>query len=1169
MSLRFWIGSNRSNKSDELYKYILDEAAANPKRQYLVIVPEQYNLSVLGKLVKMSEREGIFNIDVLSFMRLSHRILDEVGDSANPNALPIDDMGKNLIIRRMASLCESELKTFKGSLNRLGYISEIKSLISEFMQYGISKEQVAQLSELAQREGRSLLSSKLEDAALIYGKFLEFIRDRYDTNEEILNRVSKVVHNSSTVKDSVIVFEGYTGFTPVQINLIKTLLEYAKEINVSLIMNPKDVSHNSGVCNMEELFYLNQKTMSKLGSLADECHVTVEDNRTFDNAPDDISMLNRLEEGLFRKSVQNNSNDDEHTASQDNSDVAGDNQIGILSASNPYEEIRLAAGKINELVRTRGYRYKDIAIVTGDIEGYRNALERVLSEHSIPHFIDKTQPILHNPFTELIRALIETECDNYSYEAVFRMLKTYIVGIDASDVDVLENYVIAKGIKGRKAWHSTWTVPSRDVDAIKLDDVNKIREEVISILASFEEETHIERADTKVSASSCTRGLRRVFAERDLENRLYDIADDFGEKGDYEKQKEYSKVFEFTEGLLTQIEEILGEEKITAGDFKELIDAGLDEIRIGVLPGRTDYVQVGDLTRSRVNDVKALFIVGVNDGIIPGSDKGSGIISDMEREFLIKECDNLELAPTLREKTFTQRVYLYMMMTKPSEKLFLSYSATSFDGKVIRQSYLIPLVMKMFPNVKPESLGRSLSAKITDRADWFNELTMNMRSFVDSKKNSYSDNEYLWLLSTYSKATDNREYLTQLINSSLTPGYDNGEDALSKAVAKALYGKKILTSITRLESYANCAYNYYLKYVLKLDGREEFTFEASDLGSIFHDSLDKYFNRLKAGKIDIKTVSDDIQNEIMDMCVKEAIDNNYEAKMYSSARMSYMVNRIQRIMRKTASVIRYQLTAGEFETESTEVIFDAASNLNALKIKLDDETYMNLTGKIDRLDLAKDGNEVIVRVIDYKSSGKDIDLAAVYEGRQLQLVVYLNAAMEMIRNKGKNARCGGILYYHIDDPVIDREKANTDEALFKEVAKSLRLQGLVNADDRILDMMDKELRGSSLVIPVRKKVDGEVQSNSILTDEQFDILGKYVTESIKDMGAAMLEGNITSRAQFGEDIVSSDKCKYCDYKSVCKVRMSKMMSVRNDEHDLKGLSSDEIIALMKDKAGRD
>ncbi|MDE7206499.1 MAG: helicase-exonuclease AddAB subunit AddB, partial [Lachnospiraceae bacterium] len=635
MGLKFYIGASGSGKSYLLYQRVIEESVKNPHTNYLIVVPDQFTMQTQLELVRRHPNKGIMNIDVLSFGRLSHRIFEETGGNNRP---VLDDTGKSLVLRKVAAELEDALSVMKRNVRKPGYISEIKSAISEFMQYGLSTDDVEKLCTYAEK--REVLSYKLKDLHILYQGFLNYINERFITTEETLDILRGVLSRSRIVQGSVIVFDGFTGFTPVQNKVIQELMVQARQVIVTVTM---DTRENPYVADGEQkLFHLSKKTIHDLDKLCKEAGVEREEDEKITDEQvfryrDNAGLLH-LEREIFRYPYR------EFKGEQDS--------IHIFEASNPREELRQVCLKIKQLVREGGYGYREIAVVTGDLERYGFLAEEEFSRFGIPFFLDRTNKLVLNPFIEFIRSALLVVIQEYSYEAVFHFLRCGLSGISPEETDRLENYVMTMGIRGKRAWNRRFARRPKgqeEAAAGVLDELNAIRGRIVSMI----EPIMLKKACGREFAAA----LYEFIVQAEIEQKLAVYVAGFKEKNDLVRAKEYEQIYRLVMELLEQICALLGDEELTIKEFADILDAGFAEIKVGTIPQNVDKVVIGDIERTRMSEVQALFFIGVNDGIIPKSGGTGGIISDIDREFLQES--EFELAPTPRQQMYIQRLYLY------------------------------------------------------------------------------------------------------------------------------------------------------------------------------------------------------------------------------------------------------------------------------------------------------------------------------------------------------------------------------------------------------------------------------------------------------------------------------------------------------------------------------
>lgn len=1112
MSLRFYFGPSGSGKSHRIYEEIMQRAAQEPGRNFLIIVPDQFTMQTQKDLVMRSDRGGILNIDVLSFGRLSHRILEEVGTKEMP---VLDDTGKSLVLQKIAADLKEQLPAMGSLLHKQGYIHEVKSAISEFMQYGISTQDMDKL--IASAEKRGALAMKLRDLKTLYRGFQDYIRDHFITTEETLDVLRRSLVKSKILPDSVVVFDGFTGFTPIQNRLIQELMRVCEETIVTVTIGEEEDPYQMD--GEQKLFHLSKKTVADLVKLAAEAEVTRGEDVFVKGGPNrftEAPALCYLEQNLFRYQYEPY--------------MEKQREIRMFEALSPREEVHQTALYIRKLIREEGLTYRDIAVVIGDLEGYASYVETEFGQLEIPCFIDRTRGIILNPMIEYIKSALQLYIKDFSYDTVFHFLRSGMVDISREEIDELENYVIRTGARGYRTYSRLFTRRTEEMQQGSGQDDTERAEETLErlnrIRQQFADTVEILHMAPRAKAGEYVDHLYDFLEQNQVQQKLLNYQQQFEQEGDLAKAREYAQIYRLVMDLLDQIYELLGEEEISLQEFADILEAGFGEITVGTIPQNVDRIVVGDMERTRLKQVKVLFFLGVNDGNIPKNVSKGGIISDMDREFLIES--GTEMAPSPRQQMYIQRLYLYLNMTKPSQRLYLSYAKVNSDGKGIRPSYLIDTVRKLFPQLAVEyPQNRSRLEQIEGRQEGARYLAEELREYADGTLREEERQDFYLMYRAYEADPEGRDRLT----AAAFRRYK--ESGLSRIVARALYGRQLENSVSRLETYAACACRHFLQYGLSLQEREEFGFEVSDMGNVYHAVLENFAGKLaESGR-----TWWDFDENFATQAVKEAVEGyaaTYgETVLYSSARNEYAITRMSRILTRTVLTLQQHLKQGSFQPDDYELSFRFAEDLDSIHVDLSEEEKMHLQGRIDRIDVSEDAEHVYVKVIDYKSGNKKFDLAALYYGLQLQLVVYMNAAMELESRKhpDKEIVPAALLYYHIDDPTIETPVELTQEQINEEILTKLRMNGVVNSDPAVVERLDRFLQDKSKVIPVEKKKDGSFSARSgILSREELHVVSAYVDTKIRQIGREILDGKIAANPY---EKGNEEACTYCAYKKVC------------------------------------
>ena len=1143
MGLQFYLGASGAGKSYQVYGDIIEDAMKNPQRNYFIVVPDQFTMQTQLDIVKRHPNHGIMNIDVLSFGRLTHRIFEEVGGAKKQ---VLDDTGKSLVLRKVAANKEEELSVLKNHIKKIGYIHEVKSAISEFMQYGLTTENVEQLVEYAKKKGA--LSYKLKDLHILYESFLAYIKNQYITTEETLDLLREKLTKSRIVKDSVIVFDGFTGFTPVQYNVMEELLRQASKVIVTLTIDTRENPYQMD--GEQKLFHLTKKTIHDLEKRAEQAGVSREKDvcikeeksyRLRNNEP-----LAHLERELFRYPSK------AYDKPQD--------AIRIFEASTPKEEMRQVCLAIKQLIREKDYCYRDIAIVTGDMEGYSFLAKEQFELFEIPYFIDQTNKLVLNPLVEFIRSALLVVIQDYSYEAVFHFLRCGLSGISPQETDRLELYIKRTGIRGRKKWNTIFTRYTADEEnkVEALQALNATRERIVDML-----EPLMSKENT---GEFYVKALYDFMLRADIAGKLQGYEDTFTAQGDLVKAKEYAQIYRLVLELLEQVVSLLGTERLTIKEFADILDAGFAEIKVGTIPQTVDKVVLGDIERTRLCDIKVLFFIGANDGTIPKSAGAGGIISDIDREFL--QTSEFELAPTPRQQMYIQRLYLYMLLTKPSEKLVLSFARVDSEGKSLRPAYLIPTLQKLFPSLqeveKPEN--RQALEQLSSFGDGLQYLIKLLRRYTSDELGE----EKQLFFTLYDTYVRNEAYAPILEQMKRAAFFQYGTPRLPKELAKALYGQILKNSVSRLEQFASCAYAHFLKYGLQLAEQDSFTFESVDMGTVFHEVLQSFSEKLQEEGYSWFDFPKAVGERMVKECLEQYAATYGETVLYSSKRNEYMITRMNRILNRTVETLQYQLKQGSFTPASFEMSFQMTSDLDAVNISLSEEEKMKLVGRIDRIDTCKQEDKLYVKVIDYKSGTRKFDLAALYYGLQLQLVVYMNAAVEDQQKKNPDLEVypAAMLYYHISDPMLETAgESLSEEQINQALHEELKMTGMVGKDAEIIDLLDHDFDSKSTVIPVAKNKSGEFsKTSSVLSQEDFTEISYFVNQKMKEIGSSILNGEIAWNPYTK---TNGDACEYCSYKSVCG--FDKKLG-GHLYHELEDLSKEEAMERIRaeiDKKGEE
>lgn len=1103
MPLHFIFGASGAGKSHYIYQKIIQESMEHPGRQYLVLVPEQFTMQTQKELVMMHPKKGILNIDVLSFERLAYRVLEETGESC---AQVLEETGKSLVLRKVSQEKKKELKILGEKMKKQGYISQMKSMVSELKQYEVTKEDMDLMLDYAKNKPE--LYYKLKDISVLYRGFFDYLEGNFITQEEVLEVLGRMAGKSGKLAGSVMVLDGYTGFTPIQLQLLERILPLCETMYVTVTMDDRLDPYRPG--SPHHLFHLSRETVSKLCKLAGAAGSQIEETWVKENGRFSANKpMAFLERNLFRfrKEV--------YTEEQQ--------AVHIRESRNPAREMEETALMIRRLMREEGYRCRDFAVITGDMETYADHAARAFDKFDIPCFIDRKKSVFMNPFVEFLRSAVDMLLENYSYESVFRLLRCGLLDLPCRDMDWLENYVLGMGIRGFRKWQEEWVLHYRGEKPEEVPEIDRIRQQLMDTLAPFTEQMKTRKGTVRERVLA----FYEFITACGIQEKLDRSGKAFAKENAMDRAKEYEQIYPMVMDLFDKMTEVLGEEKVSLREFKELLEAGLSEVKIGIIPPSSDQVLVGDMERTRLKDIRVLFFVGVNDGKIPREDAAGKILSDLNREDL--KASSVALAPTYRENLYTQRFYLYLNMTKPSDKLYLSYSRADDGGEPMTQSFLIGAVRKLFPALV---LERPFEDAVWDVENPKSALAYLAWGFKEILEREPS---LLWkeLFSWYQKQDAWKQTMENMVEGAFRI---NPEDEIGRSVARALYGTTLENSATRLELFAQCACAHFMAYGLELKERARYEFSPMDMGNVLHSGLESFAKKMHQRGLSWTALDEVQMDEMAEDCVEEVVSYYGNTVLKSSARNEYMVSRVKRMMKRTIWALTKQMEQGAFTPSRFEVSFAMADSLESINIALSKEEKMKLLGRIDRVDTCEEEDKVLVKVIDYKSGNTSFDLLALYHGLQLQLVLYMNAAMELEQRNhpDKQVVPAGIFYYNIKDPVVEKVEEEDPEALNRRILKELRMNGLASSDRGVLEKLDENLSAngtSSLCVPVTINKDGSLSRNSsAVSPEQFRLISNYVNQKMKEIGRRILAGEAETQPY---EMGKRNACQYCPYKGAC------------------------------------
>ncbi|WP_431029218.1 helicase-exonuclease AddAB subunit AddB [Lysinibacillus sp. LZ02] len=1173
MSLRIISGRAGVGKTTVIHQEIIDDLKQHPLgHPIFIIVPDQMSFTTEHDLTNKYDVRGIMRAQVLTFKRLAWFILQETGGIAKER---IDSFGYRMLLRRILEEHKEEFQLFRQAAGKRGFTQEVEMLLREFSQYDITSESIVLLiAELEQVKASNTLIAKMKDFHIILRELEERIGDSYVDGEGFYPILVEQLQHSSKIKEAHIYIDGFVMFTKRELAIVQQLLALAKRVTIVLPFD--DVT---AATQPEALFHRAAFSYDKLIQEAMQLGVEVEPRvhleHTFRFTNDDLL----------------------HIEKQFHAPVPVQKQaIGyaqIMEGANRRAEVQGIAREILRLVHEEGVRYRDIGIMYRQADVYDPIIHTTFAQYGIPFFSNEKRPMLHHPLIELTRSALEVIQSNWQYEPIFRGVKTDLFFPLNSDmdtmreqVDQLENFVIAKGIQHNRWKEDKFWVYKRFRTLEKIGTVQTSAE------AEMEQLLHRARDMIRTPLLALEKKIKAAENGLELAKAIYEFIDDLKvyEKLQALKEQELEEaVFEFASehdqvwngwvNVLDQFALMFGDQQIALEDAMQVLEEGFDALEFSNIPPSLDEVTVATVEFSRFDNMKVVFVIGVNDGVYPMRIDKEGLISDAEREYF--DAIDYELAPNSRSKLLQEAFLIYRAMSSPTDRLYLTFPSADEESKGLLPSLYINRLHKLFevdgkrtlPHTRiyidpiEELEKEQILHYLRHPSPAVAYLTMQLKH---AEVNGELAEEWVALQAFYERHPTWQEVLYDVTK----PLYKkNVAETLVDENTAALYGEELSASVSRIEQFFRCPFAHFTSYGLRLEERNEYKLETFAMGDLFHEALRMI---LTSQDEPPKTYSECLQQARS--TVEPLVGVFSYSILESSSRYIYIKEKLIRVVARTLFALTEHAKVSKFKPIVHEKPFGKRDDkgvqeeeqaLPALEIELDNRRKMILRGQIDRIDAYEEKESVYLRVVDYKSSSRDIDLNEVYHGLSLQLLTYLDVALKnasLILPKAEKeiiVAPAGMLYVHVHDPLIRLEEVVDEQIRELNRLEKYRMNGLVTSDIDILEAMDSDLPEikKSNVIPVSLTSKGLGAHSKVVDDTAMPALQQFVIEKHKEAGNEIFAGK-TSISPFR--LKKKTACDYCSYKAVCQFDPSDGTQAYED---LSAQKPNAIIEKIKKECG--
>lgn len=1140
MSVRFIIGRSGYGKTYQCIRDIRERLLDDPQGQPIIyLVPDQMTFQSEKALSSSEDIAGIIRAQVFSFSRLAWKVLQETGGLARTH---LTSVGTNMMLRKIIEHHRPQLHAFQSAADKVGFIDKTAEMMAEFKRYCVDPCTISVATESNQA-----LQDKLHDLQLIYRKFVEQLHGQYVDTEDYLTLLAEKIPFSSYIANAEVWVDGFHSFTPNEYVVLEALMRQAEHVTFTCTME-SPYEHDPSEL---DLFHENARNYRTLMQIASENNIAVEEPILL-RTPHRFRAhaLTFLEDQFEKRPAKSI-----HEASS----------LQLSVAVNRRAEVDAVAREIISLVRDKRYAYRDISVMTRDVSTYHNLIETIFTDYNIPFFLDEKRPMLHHPLIEFIRSIFDTITENWRYESMFRAIKTdFFIPIDSfekvdvmrTEFDQLENVVLKFGLQGKR-WKNDllWEQFIKKSDKLKEKEFMKkmyaLRNLVHEPLLQFE-----KAMKAATTGREMAEALYNFIIALEIPEKLHILLTHAESDGDLKTAQEHDQAWKAVIGFLDEIVEIVGEETLSLDLFAKLVESGMESMKFSLVPPSLDQVLIGSVDRSRYTDVKCVFLIGVNEGILPAKPVENGLLTEKDRDVLTEM--GIMLAPASTRQLLDEQFYIYLSLTTAEELLYISYPLADEEGKSLFPSPVIGRIKELFPSLEEQlwtlepQNDENDFAFITTPYKSFSILT----SIVRNWRRGYPMSNVWWHTYNWFVTNDYDEEL-QLLQRSLF--YKNYAEPLSEKTSSELYGDVIQVSVSRMERFQACPFQQFASHGLRLKERQLFSFRAPDIGQLFHDALNLIAEDLRQRNVEWSALSEKQCFQLADNFVQFLAPRMQHEILLSSNRHHYLTRKLKQVVGRAVSILAKQARRSGFSPVGVELEFGRQAPLPPVTYELDNGTKLEVVGRIDRVDQAIGDEGIYLRVIDYKSSARDLNLSEVYYGISMQMLTYLDVVITHAPTWiGQQATPAGVLYFHIHNPMLQVEQSISNDQIEEQLFKQFKMKGLVLNDREALSLMDDEItEKNSDIVPAGFRKDGKPTKNSkVATREDFDVIRSHIRHMTRTIGTKLTSGIVDISPY---RLKKETPCTFCEYRSLCQFDQS---LAENQFRSLKVEQAEDVLLKM-------
>ncbi|OON92709.1 MAG: hypothetical protein ATN33_00645 [Epulopiscium sp. Nele67-Bin001] len=1110
------VGPQGSGKTTLCYQKIRKTLKDNKYQRIIMIVPEQFNLEAQMALSEFLF-PGLLLVEVMSF---NNMIRQALGHRLTEDTPIIDELERIMILKRVVEEHKSKLVYFKKGYDKNGFIEQINTLITTCEQHGLDEDNLTQA--LNNEDVSLLLKTKIEDVTQILKWFQNFIADKFLTIEGSMEMLKNILKQDKIYQNTLILVDGFYSFTSMQEQVLFELYHQSKQMIITLPMNK--IYDDKEQIKQNNIYYNSIKTFRRIKEYVTSHNQQVSVHFSKNKFETKSSGLKYLNEHYFHTFKINNPIPNE--------------DVLLLMHKNIRTEVSETAKRIKELVRDKNYRYNNIVVLMGNIKTYQPYISSTFAEYNIPYFLDIKRSIHTNSLVALIINLLGIVTSSWNYNFIMSFLKLEMIGLPRKDIDYLENYILAQGIKRKNKWQDEWKFGDKEWDYEKL---NQSRIYNVNTITSFEKNINSYKNKLgRINVLDITKILYQFLEEHQVYERILDKIEYHKFHKNRSLELENTQIWEQVMKILESLVEILGNEEVSISTYKSILETSFSHQKMGIIPASQDEILIGEVERTRFSEKKAVFVLGANEGMLPAISSNTGIFTELDLSVI--NTTNPLYDAFIHNEIYGSELEIYTALNKATNLLVVNMHLSDEKGVAKRPSAVFTKLKKLFDiTMVPE---RNFSNNIFYHQATIADVGILFRQSILGKNISNADwrDALSWYL-------QNEVYQNGVKHTFKNLFYNNLQEYLQNNMAQILYGDNIVSSVSQLERFRKCACSYFIEYGLKATERKLFKWESTDIGTIFHSILEIYPTKLKENNTDWLTVTKELQKHLISLAVQESLER-FNKRSIEGGQVKYTASRIEKMSTRAIDAITYQLRQGKFQPQDYEYRF-GDNGMPQIEIILPSGFSLFLRGTIDRVDIYMVDGEKYIKILDYKSGNTNFDLVEVYYGLQLQLLIYLDAYLK-INNTCQEA---GVYYFKIDVPSIKYEPGKSIETLQEELYKAFRLSGLTLGNTEIARAIEDKL--DKTIINVSTTSKGALSSRSdVATEQEFENLRQHIYNVVGILGQDILDGKISANPY---KLGNSTACDYCKYHGICQFDEN----IPNNNYDvLEKVSKKEILSKL-------